>query len=157
MTVRYRYDEGVGCATLALSGPQEEGGYEYASYHQGSERGEEEPHLETGVLYQSLDQEGGTAFGGVVSLCSASVHEFCADQAGFVHGVRVRGFRLACSGAAVVAIACGGDDEIQRMAEAEARGPVETPVTEYYDPPQPKFLQDLGGDGDVDDDPDLFF
>jgi hypothetical protein len=123
---------------------EEEGSYEYITTHQGSEMGQQEGHLEFGVLYQPLGQEGGTAFGGVVPLCSTSVHEFCADQAGLAHGVRVRGFRLACTGVAVLAVACGGDDEIQRMAEAEARGPVETPVTQPYEPRLPDPV-DLDG------------
>lgn len=32
----YAYDEDVGCTTLTLRGPQEEGGYEYAAYQHGA-------------------------------------------------------------------------------------------------------------------------
>jgi hypothetical protein len=39
---------------------QEEGGYEYAAYHAGSEPSGQEPHLEEGLLYQPLG-EGGEA------------------------------------------------------------------------------------------------
>jgi hypothetical protein len=134
----------------SVIGAQEEGSYEYISNHEGSENGKQEAHLESGVLYQPLGHEGGTAFGGVGPLCSTSVHEFCADEAGLVRGVRVRGFKLACTGVAVLVIACGGDDEIQRMAEADARGPVETPVVRTL---EPRFDDPDEFDGDV---PDIF-
>jgi hypothetical protein len=52
---------------------QEEGGYEYASYHHGGEDGEEEDQVEEGLLYQPLEAPSGekeTKARGTVSLCA---------------------------------------------------------------------------------------
>lgn len=59
MTVRYCYDEVVGCATLTLRVYQEESGYEYeyASDHHEANEGHEEAQIEPGVLYQSLGEK----------------------------------------------------------------------------------------------------
>ena len=74
MTVRYRYDEVVGCATLALPGPQEEGGGEEVAYHPGT-GGQQEAHVEEGLLYQPLPESSGEAEagvrGGVGKLCQS--------------------------------------------------------------------------------------
>jgi hypothetical protein len=59
---------------------QEEGEYEYVSYR-GAESGNEEDHVETGVLYQSLNGEAiskaGTA-GSTTPLCEAVAEGPCA-------------------------------------------------------------------------------
>jgi hypothetical protein len=40
---------------------EEEGEYEYASYHHGGESGKEEAHVEPAILYQPLPEESGEA------------------------------------------------------------------------------------------------
>jgi hypothetical protein len=63
-----------------LRGPQEEGEYEYASYHQHAESGNEEHHLESGVLYQPLGAEAASngTTSSTVPLCEAVANGPCA-------------------------------------------------------------------------------
>ena len=68
------YDVNAKHPRLATDAPQGEGGYEYASDHQGAENGKQEAHLETGVLYQPLAEttsgsEAGSGNNSVVPLC----------------------------------------------------------------------------------------
>jgi RHS repeat-associated protein len=104
---------------------EEEGEYEYARYRHGQGDGNEEAHAEAAVLYQPLSGEAGASegtnfFGSTIPLCQARSQGPCAHDAAVLRAVRVRGFRLACTGAAVVAIACGGDDfqkEVQEQTQ----------------------------------------
>lgn len=58
--------------TRPLRVHQEEGEYEYASYHPHAENGKEETHVEPAVLYQPLPQP-------------SLVHEDDGEQAGLTH------------------------------------------------------------------------
>jgi hypothetical protein len=124
---------------------EEEGSYDYAADHAGAHAGHAEEHAESAVLYQPLQSEtseGATVFGGAVPLCESNTVGACA---GFVSMVVRRGFRLACRGAAVLAIACGGDD-LQKDVQEESQ-PVRTEVVGVQRPG--------GYDEDPDPDPDL--
>jgi hypothetical protein len=61
---------------------EEEGGYEYATYQHGGESGQEEHHIESGVLYQPLGAEAAseatTQFGSATPLCEAVAEGPCA-------------------------------------------------------------------------------
>ncbi len=131
----------------------EEESEEYAAYHQGA--GHEEASVEPGLLYQPLGQEGAgegaTLLGSAIPLCQAGSVGPCADFEVMSEHIPRRVFRIACKVIAALAIACGGDDFMQRFNESQTRSPDETPVTEYYDPPQPRFdPSDF-----VDDDPEI--
>jgi hypothetical protein len=58
-------------------GPQEEGGYEYASYNKGGEKSKE-PRIEPAVLYQPL----GEATGGELAEHGGSTHDVSGDGCG---------------------------------------------------------------------------
>lgn len=85
----YVYDSDTRCSGLTPHMFQEEGGYEYAADHQGTENGKQESHLETGVLYQPLPEttsgsEAGSGNNSVVPLCepgSSSSDRSCARDA----------------------------------------------------------------------------
>jgi hypothetical protein len=84
MTVRYRYDEVVGCAALAPRGPQEEG-EEYVSDHSD---GNKESHIESAALYQPLEEaslgghEGETSSpSGASAFCTMSMSRPCVRDA----------------------------------------------------------------------------
>jgi hypothetical protein len=77
------------CVALTLRAYQEEGGYEEAAYHPGA-KGQEEAHLESGVLYQPLPEtaagggEGRSGNRSAVPLCErsdASSDRSCARDA----------------------------------------------------------------------------
>jgi RHS repeat-associated protein len=148
-------------AEAAVAGPQyegeeweewweEEGEYEYVSYHHGVAGREEAAHAEGGVLYQPLGSqgagEGTTLLGSVIPLCAASSEGPCADFEVMTNHFSGRQFRVTCRVVAALAVGCGGDDFMQRFNESQARPPEETPVTEYYDPPQPRFLEGIDDD-----------
>jgi len=77
MTTRCAYDQTVGHSRLQLCGFEEEGGYEYVADHQGSESGKQEAHLESGVLYQPLQESGGE-----VEAKAKAALRLCQDAAG---------------------------------------------------------------------------
>jgi RHS repeat-associated protein len=71
----------------------EEEGYEYAAYHHGAESGEEEHHIESGVLYQPLggeaSSEGAMHSGSTTPLCEAVAEGPCARLVPDDHSRRV--------------------------------------------------------------------
>jgi len=86
----YAYGEGGHCVRLATRGPQEEGGYEDASYKPHVENGKEEAHVEGGLLYQPLGEgtsEGETSTSNVLRLCKTESEQattLCARDADFL-------------------------------------------------------------------------
>jgi hypothetical protein len=78
-------------------GLQEEGGWEYASDHQGTPQGKEEAHAESAVLVQPLVSEaqageGGPVESGTVPLCERGSIGNCSRDAGGIghaHGKRL--------------------------------------------------------------------
>jgi hypothetical protein len=63
---------------------QEEGGYEYASYHHVAESGKEEHHIEPAILFQSLDDASAanSFFGGEWSRIFAEYGSRCEQYGG---------------------------------------------------------------------------
>jgi RHS repeat-associated protein len=109
---------------------EEEGGYwEYVSDHQGSESGKTEPHLESGVLYQSLgettDGEAGRALGLTVPLCKAGVEGPCARATTWIYHVGGRTLKLACTMAAIAAFKCGGDEKFENYLKRNASAEID--------------------------------
>lgn len=105
------------------------------------------------MLYQPLGGEadagqGTNPLGFAVGLCKTSSEELCAHDAHWIKAARVRGFRLACTGAAVVAIACGGDD-LQKEVQEQTQ-PVRS---EYVGVQRPSGDDVAAGEGDDDLDP----
>jgi hypothetical protein len=82
---RYAYDTDAKRSGRVARTPQEESEYEYASDHEGA-GGEQESHLETGVLYQPLVSEPPSDEGttGVVPLCEDTTHAGCTQNTGGV-------------------------------------------------------------------------
>jgi RHS repeat-associated protein len=124
-------------AAAAAAGPQYAGGeeeweeweeeeweYEWASYKHGAKSAKEEAHIEDGVLYQLLNRkEGSSLLDAALPVCKVSLEGPCADDASWIHKVSGRGYKLACTFAAVAAFACGGDDLMEREREWEAEHP----------------------------------
>jgi hypothetical protein len=83
---RYAYDTDAKRSGRVARTPQEESEYEYASDHEGA-GGEQESHLETGVLYQPLESAAPSneATTGVVPLCEQNTSSTgCTRDAGGV-------------------------------------------------------------------------
>jgi hypothetical protein len=128
---------------------EEEGGYEYASYHKGTDSGHEEGHVEPAVLYRPLGGEGAgegaSLLGSAIPLCKVGSEGPCADFEVWSEHVPGRVFRITCRVVAALAVGCGGDDFIQRFNESQ-RGPVETPIVrpvEDFDDPDDFVDPDL--------------
>jgi hypothetical protein len=78
---------------------EEESEYEYASYHHGGENGNQEAHLESGVLYQPLETEPSEAeaktASSLVRLCEGELEKqarpsrggACAEYAHWYSGI----------------------------------------------------------------------
>jgi RHS repeat-associated protein len=130
--------------------------YEYASYRHGGESGKREVPVESAVLYQPLGEgsvEGGQ-LGLGVPVCGAEPSGPCARTVVLTDHIPRGVLRLACAGAALFSIRCGGDDWLQRQAEYTARGPVETPISRPVDDEDDRFCACNFGGGD--DDPGDF-
>jgi len=103
---------------------EEEGEYEYASYHQGAKEGHAEARIEPAVLYQPLREatsgEAGGALGLTVPLCKAGLEGPCARATTWIYHVGGKTLKLACTMAAIAAFKCGGDEKFESYLERNA-------------------------------------
>jgi hypothetical protein len=116
----------MGSPTAHPHGIEEEGGYEYASYHQGTGSAHEEGRMEPAVLYQPLSGEGAgegaSLLGSAIALCKAGAEGPCADLEVWSEHVPGRQFRIACRVVAALAVGCGGDDILSGLMSLRREG-----------------------------------